>query len=188
MLTVFSQSGNDEIERTRLDYEGLELEYLAQRYIKIHGLCRLPLCKDGRNEYMMARVPPDFEVKWTHLNHNAQGVDFNKTIAEKRNETTVGQRGDSNEGKGYIPVVAEEVPAGGELGNIGLIDNPPTNSDSSPQPKAWIKKSQYEISGTHSYPKAAMALIQLFSAIPWIVTLAFPARLGMATDSPPENI
>jgi hypothetical protein len=24
--------------------------------------------------------------------------------------------------------------------------------------------------------------------IPWIVTLAFPARLGMATDSPPANI
>jgi len=26
------------------------------------------------------------------------------------------------------------------------------------------------------------------SPIPWIVTLAFPARLGMATDSPPANV
>jgi len=28
----------------------------------------------------------------------------------------------------------------------------------------------------------------VFSLIPWIVTLAFPARVGMATDSPPANI
>jgi hypothetical protein len=27
-----------------------------------------------------------------------------------------------------------------------------------------------------------------FAGIPWIVTLAFPARLGMATESPPANI
>lgn len=41
-------------------YAGLELEYLSQDYVQIHGKCRL--LEDG--EYLLARLPTDYEVRW----------------------------------------------------------------------------------------------------------------------------
>jgi hypothetical protein len=37
-------------------------------------------------------------------------------------------------------------------------------------------------------PTAKHSVRRNLYPIPWIVTLAFPARLGIATDSPPANI
>jgi len=96
---LHSKNGQINAPPVRLNYEGLELEYLSQRYVKIHGLCRLPQstcsppcanssCKENHHqEYMMARVPQDFKVKWTTLSEDAEGVKSNRIGAEKQNQT-----------------------------------------------------------------------------------------------------
>ena len=55
----------------RLDYKGMELEPISQSYVEIHGICSLPGSTDNpttgtacQSEYIMARVPVDFEVQW----------------------------------------------------------------------------------------------------------------------------
>lgn len=43
------------------------LEYLAQPFVQVHGVCILPEDKerpDEEREYMLARLPPDYEVRW----------------------------------------------------------------------------------------------------------------------------
>lgn len=41
-----------------VSYAGLQLEFLSTKYVQIHGLCRLP------PGYMLARLHPDYKVKW----------------------------------------------------------------------------------------------------------------------------
>lgn len=50
---------------------GLELEYLSQDFVQIHGLCHLP---EG---YMLARLPPAFEVKWKKFDDTNKEYEVN---------------------------------------------------------------------------------------------------------------
>lgn len=52
-------------------YGGLELEYLSQDFVQIHGLCHLP---KGEG-YMLARLPSDYKVKWQKLAVDSVVVD-----------------------------------------------------------------------------------------------------------------
>lgn len=48
-----------------MHYAGLELKYLSQEHVQIHGTCHLPPVPEGsESEYMLARLPPDYEVEW----------------------------------------------------------------------------------------------------------------------------
>lgn len=60
-----------------VNYAGLELEYLPLEHVQVHGMCHLPAQPreegDGsesnppedEGEYMLARLPPHYEVEWS---------------------------------------------------------------------------------------------------------------------------
>jgi len=166
----------------RLNYEGLELEYLSQRYVKIHGFCRFPPRElNPYDEYMMVRVPPDFKVRWNTLDEDAKGFKSNKSrVKELKQKTGPGKDvsvtgnciipGKENQGEKQAYVEQKEVLNGDKADEIVSTsgDRPPNNPNSPEKLETWFKQSQCEISSLHSIPKAFLALIQLISALPVI--------------------
>lgn len=54
-----------------VNYQGLELEYLSQKYVQIHGMCHLP----PGEEYMLARLPTDYDVDWEEVKMKVEGME-----------------------------------------------------------------------------------------------------------------
>ncbi|KAF8544157.1 hypothetical protein BDD12DRAFT_112038 [Trichophaea hybrida] len=162
----WQKNDNGKAKPRRLHYEGLELEYLSQKHIQIHGLCQLPKSndEDDKNEYMMAKVPPDFKVKWANAtvgksNKKETGGCGPKAGQEKAASTT-------NRGGISVEASASDKNMETHMQEIsGAQENPGSTASTSP-PNNNTPLYMCEISSLYSIPKTILALIQLFSAVP----------------------
>lgn len=135
------------VEASLVHYAGLELEYLSQYYVQIHGMCRLP--EDG--EYLLARLPTDYKVRWTKQ-------PAEPSVGLKITGGTPIDNTGLKDSKDTIEPIAKLVPEDPK-GTAKLIDR--TGLDPS-------KDRECSISSSYSTIKPLIALVQLLSAVPTI--------------------